>query len=175
MNALAAEFGVRLREPDLETILSVPRPLRVVRFACVTALVSACSAASAPGAPGVSDRIAEQIRREPGRIVDLATLAPFQWSRVYIFEPYTSQRRAERELGFQWTYRWGAIETLDDRALLVFIDSNRVAGAIEHTIDRGDFTIAGRPGGFPRDSARFVLAAPGQIPGAAKNVLVWHP
>ena len=139
-------------------------------------LAAGCVFRDPPADQGVSDRIANHIRHTPGTVLDFATLAPFSWARLFIFQPYTSEEAAERALGFKWKYAWGAIETWDDRALLVFVDSGRVISAFEHTLDRGNFTSAARPEGFSHDSARFDFVRQGMLTGGApNNVAVWRP
>lgn len=139
-------------------------------------LVLGCATRTPPGDQGLSDRIADLVRRAPDTPLNFATLAPFHWTRLYIFVPYTTKATAEQTLGFDWPYAWGAIEGRDDRALLVFVDSARVMAAFEQTIDQGNFTSAARSAGYPPDSATFRFQHQGQLSNGAPNVVaVWQP
>jgi hypothetical protein len=149
------------------------RPLSVV---IALALSGACISQAPPGDQGLSDRIADLAQRVPDTTVNLATLAPFHWTRLYIFQPYTSKEAAERVLGFEWPYEWGAIEGRDDRALLVFVDSGRVVAAFEQTKDRGNFAQAAGGVSYPRDSATFRLVTQDTLSNGAPNVVArWQP
>jgi hypothetical protein len=139
-------------------------------------LLGACVSHASPGDQGLSDRIAGLVQRAPDTTLNLAALAPFHWSRLYIFEPYTTEEVAERVLGFDWQYEWGAIEARDDRALLVFVDSGRVVAALEQTYDRGNFAHAARGVGYPRDSATFRLHIQDTLTNGAPDVVArWQP
>ena len=139
-------------------------------------LLGACFSHAPPSDQGLSDRIAELVHRAPDTTLNLATLAPFHWTRLYIFEPYTTEESAERVLGFDWQYDWGAIEARDDRALLVFVDSGRVAAAFEQTYDRGNFLQVAGGRSYPRDSATFRLKIQDTLTNGAPNVVArWQP
>jgi hypothetical protein len=139
-------------------------------------LAAACAVRTPPGDHGLSDRIADHIHQTPDKPLDFAALAPFHWTRLFIFSPSTSEAAAERRLGFDWPYEWGAIEYQDDRALLVFVDSGRVVAAFEQPNERGNFMSAGRLDGFSRDSARFSVIRQGMLGNdTPNNVVVWHP
>jgi hypothetical protein len=140
------------------------------------ALLGACVSHAPPGDQGLSDRIAELVHLTPDTTLNLAALAPFHWSRLYIFEPYTTKEAAERVLGFDWHYDWGAIEGRDDRVLLVFVDSGRVVAAFEQSYDRGNFLHVAGARSYPRDSATFRLALQDTLTNGAPNVAArWQP
>jgi hypothetical protein len=96
-----------------------------------------------PGDQGLSNRIAAEARRGPGTTIDVEKLAPFHWTDLYVFPPYTSEESAERRINKTWRYRWSAVEYRDDRAFLVFLDSGRVVAAFDHFRNRGDFSYYG--------------------------------
>ena len=54
-------------------------------------LLGACVSHAPPGDQGLSDRIAELVQQAPDTTLNLAALAPFHWTRLYIFEPYTTE------------------------------------------------------------------------------------
>ena len=139
-------------------------------------LLGGCLSHAPPGDQGLSDRIAALARSRPDTTLNLATLAPFHWTRLYVFEPYTTKAAAERVLGFDWQYDWGAIEARDDRMLLVFVDSGRVVATFEQMYDRGNFLHAARSTGYPRDSAIFRLQIEDTLTNGAPNVVArWQP
>lgn len=109
-------------------------------------LLSACASrpGAAPGDDGVSVRIADQVGRGDGTDIDMATLAPFEWTRFCAFGPYTTQEVAETALGVDWPYAWSQVERLDDRTYLVFMNGRTVVSAFDH--GRGD-------GGFAQENA----------------------
>jgi hypothetical protein len=98
---------------------------------------------SYPGDQGLSDRIAAEVQRGTGTMVDLEKLAPFHWTDLYVFGPYTDETMAEQRMHRPWHYRWSAVGNQDDRAFLVFLDSGRVIAAFDQFLDRGDFSYYG--------------------------------
>jgi len=129
-----------------------------------------------PGDHGLSARIAAEVQRGSGTVVDLHALAPFRWSRFYVFGPYRTQKDAERVLGKPWPYEWGAIEYEDDRSFLVFTDSGHVVAAFDQVNDGGNLMGLFREAGYSPDSARFVVRERERLAGGAPNYeLVWHP
>ncbi|WP_412069354.1 hypothetical protein [Rubrivirga sp. IMCC43871] len=86
-----------------------------------------------PDGGGLADRIADRVQQGDGAVVDLAALAPFEWDRLYIVGPYVSQGVFEAQTGVDWPFwwRWGWIDWLDDRVLLVFADEDEAVAAVE--------------------------------------------
>ena len=124
--------------------------------------LSACGIVKAPEAPGLSERIAERVAEGDGAVVDLATLAPFGWTRFCAFRPYTTEDVAAEALGFRWPFQWSAVEYMDDRSFLVFLRGGQVVAAFDHTLDRGDFARLGTTC-VPRANARFVVSRQGKL------------
>jgi hypothetical protein len=112
-----------------------------------------------PGYP--DDRGAERALRAAltGRdtVLDFAKVAPFPWTKVHFFGPYTDTTTANRALGFRWPYRWSGVKSLDDRIFIVFVDSNEVVAAFEQK--RAPFNVdeLDRVGSMRRDSARLFI------------------
>jgi hypothetical protein len=75
-------------------------------------------------------------------IVDLRSLARFDWDRVLLVAPGTSRAAISRRLGRPWT----GIDTIDGGEVLIFLDHGRVARFADY---RGN----GRFAGFPRPFA----------------------
>ena len=124
--------------------------------------LGACSPREAPGGGDLSGRITERVEQGEGARVDLASLAPFEWTRFCAFHPYTTEAAAEELLGFGWPYEWSAVERLEDRNYLVFLNGDEVAAAFDHTRKRGDFAGLD-PVCFSRNEARFVVREQGRL------------
>ena len=127
--------------------------------------LSACATDSAPEAlpdgDGLSDRIAARV--EDGAEIDLAALAPFEWTRFCAFQPYTTRERAEEALGFSWPSTWDTSIGHDEVAnLLVFVNGNAIVAAFDHTRGRGDFAGLDQVC-FERADARFVVSTQGRL------------
>lgn len=140
----------------------LPRCVVRASLLALTLLVGACSSRpNAPGDVGVSGRIADQVERGDGTEVDLAALAPFEWTRFCAFGPYTTQEVAETSLGFDWPYAWSQVELLDDRSYLVFVNGRTVVSAFDHSRGLGGFAQTD-PTCFARRDARFTVREDGR-------------
>ncbi|MGK0291049.1 MAG: hypothetical protein ACI86H_002516 [bacterium] len=81
----------------------------------------------------------------------LKKLTNFQWERVFIFAPYTSQTAINRTIGYQWLElkeEKTNIHQSDEISLLVFLNQGKVTKYIEHTRSKGDFSRLGKKGGY---------------------------
>ncbi|MDP9350357.1 MAG: hypothetical protein M3P51_02275 [Chloroflexota bacterium] len=126
------------------------RPLTICAFAT---LLAACGEGTS-----VRRNIAQQVTRGEGEILVMRQAAPFSWSRLYVFPPYSSPGRIEQTLGFSWSgARRSVIKVSDEINLLVFVEGKRVVESVELPRSSGDFYKAYRPQGFARDSAQFVV------------------
>ena len=132
-----------------------------------------CTACSPPGDHGLADRLASQVAAGDGTVVDVKQLSPFRWSRFHVFCPYTTEESAERTLGFEWPYSWGPVEHLDDRFLLVFVDSGRVVSAFEQSYAQGYWAEACGNSGYAPDSARFMVRREGNLLGGAPQHVLY--
>lgn len=81
-----------------------------------------------PSDHGTRARLVERITHDSADVVDFSALAPFAWSRLYVFGSYASRESAERALGVEWKYQW-PLGVQDGEALAVFVDSARVVAA----------------------------------------------
>lgn len=131
----------------------------------------ACADNEPPGDRGIPDRIAAEVSRGTGAVVDLAVLAPFEWTRFCAFGPYTTQEAAEDELGFRWPYTWGNIEHLDDRSYLVFVNGDSVVAAFDYPRGRGDFHWLDSAC-YERATARFVIVEQGLMTDGAPHLVL---
>ena len=134
--------------------------MRAAFLLVVLATLPACGLRQPPGDDGVADRIAAAVKHGDGAMFDMADAAPFEWDRFCAFEPYTTERAAERALGFDWRYAWSDVEVLDDRAYLVFVDGDRVVSAFDYDRGRGDFAGVDPPC-VERERAQYVVVDDG--------------
>ena len=114
-----------------------------------------------------------------GDTLDLASVADFEWDRVYMFPPYTSRKLMEEAVGSKWTPPVSYLEYLfssssplgqglvdDSLHKLVFVRDGDVV--LDVTLDRS-IDFAATRGMAERGDARYSLerAADGRI--VAKN------
>ena len=90
----------------------------------------------------------------------MAEAAPFEWDRFCAFAPYTTEEMAEQRLGFDWRYAWSNVESLDDRAYLVFLDGDSVVSTFDYSRGRGDFSGL-EPPCVEREHATYVVVEDG--------------
>lgn len=109
-----------------------------------------------PIKPEVSSRLAAAVQAGD-TLIELNEVALFDWSDVYIIPPYTTKARAEKAMGVSWPWRWSAIEFRDEFMLLVFLDSGRVVGIVEHPRNPGDFAPVAKIQRYTRSNARFAV------------------
>jgi hypothetical protein len=65
---------------------------------------------------------------------------PFQYEKVCILGPYTTNESAEQALGFFWdVQKETEISGNDGINLIVFIKENKVISYVEHSRGKGDF------------------------------------
>ena len=111
--------------------------------------------------PGVSEQLSNIAQARRDTVIDLGEVARFEWTDVYIFPPYTSEAMAEKRMGVAWRGPWGAIKIRDTLSLLVFVDSLRITGVVEHPRTMGDFVTISDVQRFRRSDARFALVRSG--------------
>lgn len=165
----AAFVGV----PALRRRPAVPAiRLRLVAGVATAALVLTVATALATAAPGsllvrltAADSLSGSLARvRSGEAVDLRTLVPFAWSRVYVFSGAATPQEVNSALGFSWpdaSPGESAPSSPSSSALLVFIRSGSLRREVVREIryDGGDVrldTLVGHS--FRRDAATFVVA-----------------
>lgn len=72
--------------------------------------------------------------------IDLSSLTDFDWEKVYIFGPYTTQEMINEKLGVNYKDP-SSIDYRDDINLIVFLDNNKVVQYAEITRKYGDLLI----------------------------------
>jgi hypothetical protein len=95
------------------------------------------------GIGGSSEEIADAVKQ--GKPFTLADVTDFEWDRFYVFGPYMSNARVDRELGFDW----GKGENSDYKAqeggsLLVFVRDGEVVHAFDQPDTDGYFVCVGQ-------------------------------
>lgn len=91
--------------------------------------------------PEISARLALAATRPESATIDLSAATTFAWTDLYIIPPYSTKKGAVGRMGVSWPWRWNQIEYRDGISLLVFVDSGRIAGIVEHPRGQGDFVI----------------------------------
>jgi len=104
----------------------------------------------------VAARIAAEVRRGDGTVLRMQDLATFEWTRLYVFPPYSMPEEIDRALGFSWPEgRLVHMESRNDATLLVFVKGGEVQRHVAHKRGQGDFAELGQPGGYSRADAVF--------------------
>ncbi len=67
-------------------------------------------------------------------VVRLQSLTTFEWTKFYIFYPYTSVERINSTLGFEWqpSDHWTVLDYWDHSVLLMFVLDEQVVQCIEY-------------------------------------------
>ena len=130
-------------------------------------LVLALAGCAPPDGDGLASRIADRVREGDGTTVDVSALSPFEWDRLHVVGPYHTPETFERETDIDWPlhWRWGHIDLLDDRVLLVFEKGGEAVAALEHHRQNGmiaptccDLPLYdSEPSGLRPDEAWFVV------------------
>ena len=95
--------------------------------------------------------------------MDVGTLAPGEWTRLYVFNPYTHPPEVDSLLGFHWNEEEQEdLKMRDDINLLVFVDGKRVLKHIAFPRGRGDFCCFERNAAYTRERARFIVVQTGK-------------
>jgi hypothetical protein len=138
------------------------RTSRILLTAALVLLVLVSAGVFVSRSDRFSNRLGERVAEGGDQPIDFASVADFDWDRVYFFPPYPSQSNIEKTLGFQWPGLGGSkIESSDGVTLIVFVKGNRVVHAFDHPRNQGDFTSVQRPEGFTKREAQFVVLRDG--------------
>jgi hypothetical protein len=88
----------------------------------------------------ISKSIYSQLKQSEWKVIDFSKTVPFQYEKVCILGPYTTNESAEQALGFYWdVQKETEISTNDGINLIVFIKENKVISYVEHSRAKGDF------------------------------------
>lgn len=75
--------------------------------------------------------------------IDLTGLTDFNWTKVAVFGPYTSNEVIEDSMGIKFKGDNGGIDILDDRFLLVFADDKYAVKTVVLSRKHGSYSIKG--------------------------------
>jgi hypothetical protein len=79
---------------------------------------------------------------------------------MFILPPYTPFETAQRELpGPRYLTEHEGLESRDDVCVLAFFDRQKLVARITQSRRVGDFSAFGKPGGYARKDAVFVLSS----------------
>jgi len=105
----------------------------------------------------VSRRIAKQIESR-NQSLDFSTIAPFEWDRVFFFEPYTPESTIEQAIGCPWAeYKKCGIEYNDSCTLILFLSKGRVAAWCMNPRNKGEFATLYNSNGYAKSEAHFMI------------------
>jgi hypothetical protein len=104
----------------------------------------------------LSRALSKAMQRGDGAIVDFPKIAPFDWDRVYFFDPYTDEKTIEEALGFPWPgVTQTTIRSSDSVNLVVLVKGNSVAEWFEHPRRDAELRDIVNREGYSRETARF--------------------
>ena len=85
-------------------------------------------------------RIAKHIDAHD-QTLDLSTIAPFEWDRVFFFQPYTAQSTIEQAIGCPWAeYMKSGIGYSDTFTLILFVNKGVVVAWCRNPLNNGECT-----------------------------------
>lgn len=97
------------------------------------------------------------IQTQANPILDLGQEFSFSWDTVYMFPPYISSEKVNKDLGFFWVdYFFTNISYDEGITLLVFTENGSVVMYLEFPRDAGDFSLTGKKK-YTRDEAVFYI------------------
>lgn len=101
--------------------------------------------------------IEKEVTIKTSEIIDMTSLTPFNWNKLYIFKPYTPIKDINDSLGFVWKNADKTQINQDDSFnLLVFTQKDRIIKYIKWPRGKGDFSKI-EPTIYFDKSARFLL------------------
>ncbi len=107
--------------------------------------------------------LSEAYRNGEVENIDLASITPFTWERVYIFGPYTPTEQIVATVGTRWLgIRETNISSHDGIVLFVFVNKSRVVQQIDYPRSP-DFVDAVRESGYSILEAVFVMDEKGKV------------
>jgi hypothetical protein len=129
----------------------------IARLAASLLLAAAAGWGCSPGGDDLAGRIAAEVERGDGAVVDLAALTDFAWDRVHFFPPRTPLAQVTAELGFDWPP--APDMGLDEREhviLLVFVRAGEVVHFLPFRRYDADFAGPFPSTGYTPEGAVFV-------------------
>jgi hypothetical protein len=123
-------------------------PVIIVLALATLLALSACADS------GLDERITSTVDEASGTQLRMSDLTDFAWEKLYVFPPYTSQKRIDRALGFEWSDPSG-ISVKDTITLLVFVDDGEVVSYVAPLRAEADFADLSEGSPWTPETARF--------------------
>ncbi len=104
--------------------------------------------------------ISYTMRQGAETILEMKTVADFEWDRLFVFEPYTLRKTIHEVTGLSFLKENEVrISVEESKCLLVFVKSGNVATYFTYPRSKGDFSdLAKKKDGFSPDEAVFKVA-----------------
>jgi len=95
--------------------------------------------------------------------IDMASITPFDWDKLYLFGPYSTAEKIFSTLGFSGDIK--SYITTDDRIILfVFVKNNKVVQYMDYPRNT-DFNAVVNDSGYTPSEAVFILDNEGRVVG----------
>jgi len=105
----------------------------------------------------VEQALIRTVKQGAGTVFWMRNLAPFEWERMYVIQPYTAPESINQKLGFEWARaRSSGIQDTDTIRLLLFVKEREVVAEIEYKVWNGFFEGDGGAG-YSIEEAKFVV------------------
>ena len=115
------------------------RKLNIVIISLLVLLIG-CSNSNAQHNKELEESIDSIVQDETKSEIKIETLTTFEWDKVFLFSPYSTQSDIEKQLGTDFKNS-SNIETRDDIYLLVFLNDDKVVEYAEIQRHGSDFSI----------------------------------
>ncbi|MBA3323028.1 MAG: hypothetical protein H0T45_16515 [Pyrinomonadaceae bacterium] len=105
----------------------------------------------------VEQALIRTVKQGAGTVFWMSDLAPFEWERMYVIQPYTAPENINRKLGFEWARASiSGIQNTDTIRLLLFVKEKEVVAEVEYKVWNGFFEGDGGTG-YSIEEAKFVV------------------
>jgi hypothetical protein len=113
--------------------------MKKISIILIVLLITSCTS-NKKDLDKISDKIYSQLKESQWKTIDFSKTVPFNFDKVCIFGPYSSNKDAEKALGFYWNMELRTlISTHEGINIITFIKNNEVISYIEHPRNKGDF------------------------------------
>jgi hypothetical protein len=107
------------------------------------------------------DRLVQLYKNGKVGAIDISSITPFEWEKLYLFSPYSSAENIFKTLGFTDEIR-SYIATDDGIILFVFVKDNKVVQYMDFPRNP-DFNSVVNDSGYNQVDAIFVLDNEGKV------------
>jgi hypothetical protein len=91
------------------------------------------------------------------KVLNLQTVTPFAWDKLYVFTPYTSGAEIKKCLGFNWEEVGENGVQSDSINLMVFVKDSKAIEHLEYPRPKGDFAEIKNCQNFTPETAVFTV------------------